>query len=249
MKFVGWEENQRRSGGGGGGNGGTGSGMFLKLEVGKKYNVRLVSKPYEYYQHWDPFACRSPGRDPATKQMLDPLLIANPDLKPKKRYAIWVLDLNDNNNLKIMDFASTIYDEFVKWKMTFNDDPGGIKGPNWIIEGKCPTGKKRDTRWSAAYLDRAPFTPEQVTAIEAGNLEARLIDARKPHTPDQIRELMAKFGSTPKEAPQGQAPQQRQAAAQPAAQSAAQQPAAQAQPRRQAAPPPPVDDSGDNIEF
>ena len=246
MKFTGWEATTRGSNnvyGNSGGSGGSGSGIFLKLKVGERAHVRLISQPYEYFQHWDPFPARSPGVDPETKKVLDPLLIADPTLKPKKRYAIWVLDRNDNNKLKIMDFSGPIYDEFVKWKKTFNDEPGGPKGPNWYIEGTCVSGKKKDTRWTAAYLERAPLTTEEIAAIQAGDLQNVMIQHRRPNTPDEIREMMAKHGmagGVPKQASSAPAAQQ------PARQAPPAQTQAPAQPRPSA---PPAADAADNIEF
>lgn len=192
-RYFGWDEkipeSNRGMGGGGGGI------DYLKLEIGKRYKIRLVAKPFGYFQHWEPVICRSPEVDTATGQTLDPLMLQG--LTPKPRFAIWVFDRLDGNKLKIMDFAPTMLEQFKVFKENFNDDPGGSKGPDWAVEGKCPGGDKRKTKWSCSYLDRSPFTDEEIALIKTKDdkgrtLAERLSDARKAHTPDQIREMLDK---------------------------------------------------------
>jgi hypothetical protein len=192
-RYFGWDEKVPEANKGGSGGGGNGI-DYLKLEIGKRYRVRLVAKPFGYFQHWEPIICRSPEMD-ESGVTLDPLMLQG--LQPKPRFAIWVFDRNDGNKLKIMDFAPTMLEQFKIFKDNFQDDPGGSKGPDFIIEGKCPGGDKRKTKWTCSYLERSPFTEEEVALIKTKdakglNLQERLADARKPHTPDQIREMLEK---------------------------------------------------------
>lgn len=183
-RYYTWEEDLPSTSQKSGGNGID----YLKLEIGKKYKLRLVLKYFAYFQHWEPIICRSPEIDAKTGETLDPLMLQG--IQPKPRYAIWVIDRTDGK-LKLMDFPGTILEQFRAWKDNFNDDPGGPKGPDWVIEGKCPGGDRRKTKWNCAYLDRTPFTQEEVDAIKSGNLQARLEEARKPNTPDEIRKKLA----------------------------------------------------------
>jgi hypothetical protein len=222
--------------------------MFLKLEVNKKYKIRLVSKPLAYYQHWEPVICRSPGIDKATGQVIDPLMLQN--FEPKLRYAIWVLDRNDNNQLKIMDFSPTLYDKFVNWKTTFNDDPGGANGPDWVIEGKCPGSDKRRTKWEATHLDRTPYTAEELERCKAGvtfndktlTLKEKLAEVRREHTPDEIRAMLVA-----KNADGGAVAPARTVQAAPAVQARPAAPAAPAAPAPAA--PAATKPANDNIDF
>ena len=198
--FVGWDEptGKARTGGAGGG-----SGMFLKLESGKTYRVRLVGNAVQYFQHWEPVICRSPGVDPKTNTVLDPLMqMSKPDgtpYLPKERYAIWVLDRLDGNKLKIMDFPGVLYDRFKAWKADFNQAPGDVNGPDWKIELQARGGNKRNTQYIAERLDRTPFTTEEIERIQKGltingaqiSLRDHMANLRRANTPEEIRNLLA----------------------------------------------------------
>jgi hypothetical protein len=181
MKFIEWGQTSSD-------RGGSGQGIFLKLEPNKKYRLRLVSRPIQYFQHWDPIPCRSPGVDPETGKAIDPLLAQG--FKPKERYSIWVINREDKQ-LKIIDFSPTLYEQFGNWKSLYNEEPGGKTGPDWVVEGKCPGGDKKRTKWTASYLDRVPFTEEELDAISKGKLSEKLAEARRNHTPDEILKMLA----------------------------------------------------------
>ncbi len=186
-KFVGWDEQETRKGQGG---------QFLKLEAGKKYKVRLVSNAVQYFQHWEPVICRSPGQDPKTGQVVDPLMLQG--FVPKKRYAIWVFDREDQNKLKVMDFPPTLYEQFAEWKANFNENPGGANGCDWIIKLEIPGTDRRRTKYKATHMDKVPFTPEEVKLIQEGNLKEKLAELRKENTPEDIRRMVAeKNGGDP----------------------------------------------------
>jgi hypothetical protein len=191
-KFVTWDTQNDRP---------KGSNGFLKLEHGNKYRVRLVSNAVQYFQHWDPVICRSPGAD-AEGKTVDPLMLMG--YAPKKRYAIWVIHRDDENKLKIMDFPPTLFDQFVDWKSTFNNDnPGGSTGPDWIIKVERPGNDPKRTKYKANYLDRTPFTEEELKRFKEGisigegktvALKERLAEVRRANTPDEIRDLLDKKG-------------------------------------------------------
>ncbi len=171
------------------------SSQFLKLKAGESYKVRLVGRPVGYLQHWEPVICRSPGKDPETKQIIDPLMLKGHE--PKERYAIWVLDRKDNNALKVMDFPGSLLDKFVKWKDEFQDEPGGQKGPDWKITLTVPPGAdKKRTQYDAMNLDRTGFTQEELDLFKkmggGEGLRAKLAEFRRDHTPEEINEMLAK---------------------------------------------------------
>jgi hypothetical protein len=187
MKYVGWDE--KNPGGGGGG-------MFLKLEAGKKYRIRLIGKPACYNQHWEPVICRSPGVDPDTKKTLDPLMLQG--FTPKKRFAMWVIDREDGNKLKIMDFPPVLFEQFAEWKTSVNEDPGGQNGCDWSIKLEIPGGDRRRTKYKATSLAQTPLTEEELKAIKEGGLKEKLYEARKANTPEEIRAMLAqKTGADP----------------------------------------------------
>lgn len=187
--YVGWDEPSDK------GNKGQG-GQFLKLEAGKKYKVRLVSKAVRYFQHWDPVICRSPGVDEKTGQTQDPLMLQG--YTPKARYAIWVFDREDQNKLKVMDFPPTLFDQFADWRANFNEDPGGLNGPDWIIKLEIPGTDRRRTKYKASYLDKVAFTEAELALLKESDLKGKLAELRKENTPEEIRQLLsAKQGGDP----------------------------------------------------
>jgi hypothetical protein len=188
-KFVDWKD---ATGGGGGGEGG-GGGQFLKLQGGNTYTIRLVGKPIRYMQHWEPVICRSPGVDEKTKQVIDPLMIQG--YQPKPRYAIWVFHREDGNKFKVMDYPGVLQDQFKDWACTNNVDPGREQGPDWVIKLEVPGGDKRRTRYkSTPKQAAAPFTDEEMKLLKESKFHDKLIELRKPNTPDEIRAMMSKRG-------------------------------------------------------
>lgn len=219
--FVGWDEAKEKGKGQGGG-------QFLKLEAGKKYKVRLVSNAVQYFQHWEPIICRSPGVDKETGKTLDPLMLQG--YAPKKRYAIWVFDREDQNKLKVMDFPPTLYEQFSEWKANFNDNPGGANGPDWSIRLEIPGTDRRRTKYKASNLDKTPFTEEEIALIKSSNLKEKLAELRKENTPEEIRALLASKSGDPS-GPSTVGTAGKTTTTETAAAPAAQAPAAAAQPK------------------
>jgi len=189
VNYVGWDQKHERAG----------SGQFLKLKAGKTYKIRLVGSPIQYHQHWaptSPITCRSPGKDKETGKIIDPLMLQN--FTPKERYCIWVLDRDDGNTLKMMDFPPILYDQFKEWAEAANEQPGGVKGCDWSIKVEIPAGGDvRRTKYKATSLPNStPFTEEELKAMKEGKLKEKLNEARKPNTPDEIRKMLAEKGVT-----------------------------------------------------
>lgn len=186
-QFVDFDESNTKKQGSGKGKGGT---DFLKLEAGKKYKIRLIGSPYRYFQHWEPVSCRSPEKD-AAGNIIDPLMLKG--FQPRERYSIWVLDREDQNKLKLMDFPPTLYESFVEWKLAFNKEPGGSDGPDWSIKIEIPPGgTKRQQRYKAIALDRVAVTEEERAVIKEAKIKDRLLELRKPNTPEEINAMLAK---------------------------------------------------------
>lgn len=189
MKHLAWDKTDTAR------RGGEGDTQFLKLKAGETYKLRCVGRPVGYLQHWEPVICRSPGKDPETKQIIDPLMLKG--FEPKERYAIWVLNRKENNILQVVDFPGTLLEQFVRWKDEFGDEPGGLKGPDWKISLEIPPGAdKRRTKYVAMNLDRTPFTDEEkalFTKMGGGDgLRAKLAELRRDNTPDEINEMLAR---------------------------------------------------------
>jgi hypothetical protein len=179
-KFVDWSDKVGKGDSDAGG-------QFLKLKAGSKYRVRLCGKAVCYMQHWEPIPCRSPGKE------TDPLIAEGKT--PKARYAIWVIDRNDENRLKVMDFPPTLFEQFGAWKMATGEEPGGKKGTDWQISLDIPPGQdKRKTKYSAMPLDRTVFTDEEIKAMQEIGIQKKLAELRRDHTPQEIMQMLADKG-------------------------------------------------------
>jgi hypothetical protein len=205
-------------------SGSTGSGekgsLFLRLQEGN-YRVRLISSPVRYLQHWEPIRAISPGVGD-DGEIIDPLMALGH--QPKPRYSIWVLDREDENRLKIMDFPQSLCNVFSKWKAGFNgDEPGGKQGPDFQISITAPKGRNQYKKYEAMALDRTPFTDEELQPIKDGNLKNKLLEYRREDTPEEIRAKLADAGL---DAPAPATPPSQAPAAAPAAAEAAPAPTA-----------------------
>jgi hypothetical protein len=150
----------------------------MKLEEGVAHEVRLVGKPYVYYKYYAnsaPIEGISPGKDNDVVWQAGP---ENGGAFPRKRYAIWLFDRKDNNELKILEFGPTVYKAFKKYKDLKKVNPGSRdKAPNWIIEKTIPEKynekKKRveknplNTEYSVIHDEVTPLTEEEIAKINS----------------------------------------------------------------------------------
>ena len=159
---------------------------YLKFEDNKRYRVRLISKPMNYHQYFKPIICRSPGCD-ENGTVIDPLMQMG--FKPDSRYSIWIFDREDNNTLKLMDFGIGLYRDIVEWKVGYNEDPGGMNGPDFQIKTE---GIGRNRKYKVLALEKKPFTEEELQIIKTGDLRKKIEEIRKPHSPEEIRKMYEK---------------------------------------------------------
>jgi len=167
-----------------------GGGLFLKLQQGNRYKIRLVGKALHYYQFWEPIVVRSPYKDD-DGTVICPLCQAG--FTPKDRFSIWVIDREDGK-LKIMDFPPSLFNSFREWHKATNEDPGGRNGPDFSIKVEAPSGKQKYVKYSATSIAPAPFTEEEIKQIKDGKLKERMNEVRKDDSPDDIRQKMVDAG-------------------------------------------------------
>jgi hypothetical protein len=170
-----------------GGSSGEKGSLFLRLQEGK-YRVRLISKPVRYLQHWDPIRAISPGEG-EDGTIIDPLMALGH--QPKPRFSIWVLDRDDENRLKIMDFPQSLCNVFSQWKQMHNGEPGGKEGPDFQISVIAPGGKNQYKKYEAMAFERIPFTEDELKRIKEGNLKDKILEYRRADTPEEIRAKLA----------------------------------------------------------
>lgn len=186
--FMGWDEQ---------GSGNRTGVKFLKLEAGKTYDLRLIGRPIPVWnvflgERGQPgaFMYRSPYYD-KKGVMLDPLMIAEPELKDKakEKYASWVIDRADGF-FKITDFNWSLKNAFANWRQMNlgkgnpgDEEPGGPKGSDWRITS---TGSGQGTRWTATSGDRTQLTEKELQFMTENNLQKLLYENRRANTTEEI---------------------------------------------------------------
>lgn len=164
---------------------------YLKLEEGKPYKIRLVGKPYKFYSHFNIIRAISPG--------FDEDVCWQAGNAPRERYAILVLDRNDENLLKILEAGPAVFNEFKAYFELCGKDPGAKDGPDWFIQVKIPTVKKdgrsfkdkRSTQYQVMRDESAPFTEKEIEymAKETGKDLEIVKKLKAPTSPDLIKEM------------------------------------------------------------
>jgi len=145
-----------------------------------EHKVRLVGKPIYYYRYWvggKAAICEDPSTCPVRQKYgIDPTL----------RYAVNVLDRNDGDKLKIMEFSQTVYDQ-IKTLCTKRSvsNPGDEFGPDFDI---IVTGSKPKIKTQILLGDKTPFTDSQKEYIKANIFELKKI--YKPVPSNEIEERL-----------------------------------------------------------
>ena len=152
----------------------------LNISDPGEHKVRLVGKPIYYYRYWvggKAAICEDPTTCPVRQKY---------GIDPTIRYAINVLDRNDGDKLKIMEFTQTVYDQIktvcTKRQVT---NPGDEFGPDFDI---IVTGTKPKIKSQILIGDKNPFTDSQKEYIKANFFELKKI--YKPVPSNEIEERL-----------------------------------------------------------
>jgi hypothetical protein len=172
---------------------------FLRLKSGNTYRIRPLHKPVHFYKY---FHRAEDGklRTALTGDLSDSIVATNhPELKkPANRYAIFVIDRNDGNNIKIMEAPVTVFKHFRDRFEATGQKPGGNKdGGDWQIK---ITGSGLNTEYSVTYLKDTPLTQEELKSfseVMAGDKE-RLGKIYKIDSQEEIeKKLFGPFDEEP----------------------------------------------------
>ena len=139
---------------------------FLRLKSGNTYKIRPLHKPVHFYKYFHR------GEDGKLRTALTgdptdcPVAAEHPGLrKPANRYAIFVIDRNDGNKIKVMEAPVSVFKHFRDRFEATGQKPGGNKdGGDWQIK---ITGSGLKTEYSATYLKDTPLTQEELEAFSA----------------------------------------------------------------------------------
>lgn len=167
-----------------------GSVDFLYVKDGQKYQIRPVGKFVCFYKIFhehngskrfaiidDPDECSVFATHPEVN-------------KPKTpRYAMYVLDRNDDNKLKVMEFPSSVWKAFKERYQLTGVKPGTSKGGDWVL---YRYKENKFTKYSCQYIEPTPFTEEEkkvITAEFSGDKE-KLAKIFKPDSDEEVEEKL-----------------------------------------------------------
>ncbi len=138
-----------------------GQSLFLRMEKGKSYTVRLIKQPECFRLHWQAFKSisRGPVSSPAFKEADKDKDIAwsKGGWKPQKRYGVPVIN-RELNKIQLLEGGSDIFNPiFALYAQTKKKaaegkgkiiNPAGEPAPDWVITvgtEKMKNGKDRAT--------------------------------------------------------------------------------------------------------
>ncbi len=174
--------------GGQGGNGDRKNLPYLTLEEGKTFKIRLIDKPYKFFRHYEVIRAISPG--------FEKDVCWQAGHAPRERYAILVLDRNDENKMKLLEGGPLIFKEFKSYyELTNGKNPGGLDGPDWLISVKVPVRTKdgrqfkdkRKTEYHVMRDETAKFTKEEMAFIKENWVD--LAKQFQPTSPELVVEM------------------------------------------------------------
>jgi len=180
----------------GDGNGGSNSNgndiPIMDISETGQYRVRLVGAVVVYRKRWTPEVVENHTTCKAYRKE-DPFWQAG--FYPRKRFAGLVIDRADGK-LKILDKGPAVFDGFSDYKKTFNVQPNGKDGPDFIITVNVPmkNGKpnKRRTEYKVQHADKAPFTEEEREMIRANYIDLKTHWRYLPSPLSKIKEIWEK---------------------------------------------------------
>lgn len=137
--------------------------LFVKLGEGQT-KIRLAGKqPAQVYILWIK----------GTRYIVPEKYVSrleNLGLKPRLYYAINCFDRSDTAagevKFRILEKGPSIFSAFSAYFNATGEDPGGMRGPDWVISGTIPPGKKpRDIRYTVTPVAPVPFSEEEIKLI------------------------------------------------------------------------------------
>jgi hypothetical protein len=91
------------------------------------------------------------------------------------RFRIAILDRDDGGRLKWLDFGDQLYQKFTEWHQCYAEQPGGAKGPDWVVKCERSRGSPDYKYLNATNVDRVPFTDFEIMTIKKANLREALL--------------------------------------------------------------------------
>jgi hypothetical protein len=146
------------------GGGGSRGDKYLRFESGKMYTVRPVGRAFEFFKFFVKPTNKSVVVETEDVDAAAALLSEEfgMEFKPQHRYAINVIDREDNK-IKIMEGGQMIFKQFALWAKGNNTHPGGMGGGDWLIQ---VTGDGLARKYNAQCIRPAPLSAEEVERVK-----------------------------------------------------------------------------------
>ena len=153
--FVQWNEVPNRGGG---------QAEFLALKSGNTYKIRPLFKPLNFYKYFHKVDGKLRTAI-VSEEIVSQLSAMHPELnKPANRYAMYVLDRNDDNKVKIMEFSVSVFKNFSNRFQLTGEEPGSNKnGSDWAIK---VSGSGFSTVYETTFIKNTPLTNDEVEAVK-----------------------------------------------------------------------------------
>lgn len=140
---------------------------FVKFSPGKGKTIRPIGKAVTFYKFFvrGPHGDRSIVVDPEFKNEASAKLSAHAgqEIKPSLRYAVNVIDREDNQ-IKILEGGQSIFEHFANWSQgNGGAPPGGANGMDWTISA---SGEKLLRKYATTPIRSAPLTEDEVHRIK-----------------------------------------------------------------------------------
>lgn len=169
----------------------------LKLrDPNTQYRLRLIGDPYQYWKLYEPIEVKL---DPEYNNELEVFKAGH---KPSPRFAIWVIDRNDGDKIKLFEGGPMIFSQFGTYQDIIGDDPGGEDGPDWSVSFKDPVGDNgkpnpRLRQYRCMHVKPAPFTEEEKKRIAEHVAKFPYPEVIKGSDDDYINKLWEECKETP----------------------------------------------------
>lgn len=160
---------------------------YLRLKSGNSYKLRLYHHPKHIVRYYNEDNNRSVIVEPTELENC-PIKIKYPDMKPKDRYAIIVIDRSDKQ-VKVLEGPEVIFKAFRNFYKQVHVDPGGAEATDWSIE---VTGSGLKTRYEVQSLIKpTPFAEEELALLKKkiGEEGYDLNTLFKPTDPSRVEEI------------------------------------------------------------
>ncbi len=137
---------------------------FLALKSGNTYKIRPLLQPLNFHKYFHKVDGKM-RTAVVSEEVVAQMAAKYPDLgKPANRYAMYVLDRNDNNQIKVMEFPISVYKQFSNSFQATNNEPGSkVNGSDWMIK---ISGTGFNTTYETTFIANTPLTEEEINVVK-----------------------------------------------------------------------------------